>query len=77
MKLIHELYHPAVAMLPIGGHFTMSPKEAAVATKLLGAQTILPLHWGTFPQLTGTPEQLAALVDANVEVMRIEPGESI
>jgi L-ascorbate metabolism protein UlaG (beta-lactamase superfamily) len=77
MKLIHELYHPAVAMLPIGGHFTMSPKEAAVATKLLGAQTILPLHWGTFPQLTGTPEQLAALVDANVKVMRIEPGESI
>ncbi len=77
MKLIQELYRPELAMLPIGGHFTMGPKEAAVATKLLGAYTVLPLHFGTFPQLTGTPEQLAALVDANVKVVRIEPGESI
>src|ERR1700730_7862152 len=48
MKLISDLYHPEVAMLPIGGHFTMGPKEAALASQLLGAKTILPLHFGTF-----------------------------
>lgn len=77
MQLIRELYSPQVAMLPIGGHFTMGPKEAAVAVRYLGAKTILPLHFGTFPPLTGTPEQLAALVEPGVEVVRWTPGESI
>jgi L-ascorbate metabolism protein UlaG (beta-lactamase superfamily) len=77
MKLIAELYRPQVAMLPIGGHFTMDPKEAALAVKLLGAKTILPIHFGTFPPLKGTPDELAALVDESVEVVRWKPGESI
>ncbi len=77
MKLIADLYHPEVAMLPIGGHFTMGPSEAALAARLLAASMILPLHFGTFPPLKGTPDQLAALLDKNVYVARLEPGESL
>ena len=77
MKLIRELYQPEVAMLPIGGHYTMGPREAALAVRLLGAETILPLHFGTFPPLKGTPEQLAALVGGNVKIVRWAPGETV
>ena len=77
MKLIRDLYRPELAILPIGGHFTMGPKEAALAVSYLGAKTILPIHFGTFPPLTGTPEELAALVDAGVQVVRWKPGETI
>jgi L-ascorbate metabolism protein UlaG (beta-lactamase superfamily) len=76
MQLIRELYHPEVAMLPIGGHYTMGPDQAALAVKYLAPKTVLPLHFGTFPPLTGTPAELAALVDANVEVVRWSPGDS-
>lgn len=75
MKLIGDLYHPTIAMLPIGGHFTMGPKEAALAVNLLGSQVVLPIHFGTFPPLTGTPDALAELVPPNVEVVRWSPGE--
>ena len=77
MKLIAELYRPQVAMLPIGGHFTMGPKEAALAVRLLGVSTVLPLHFGTFPPLTGTPQELAACVDPGVRVVEWKPGESL
>ena len=77
MKLIRELYKPEIAMLPIGGHFTMGPKEAALATRLLEPKQVLPLHFGTFPQLTGTPDELAALVGYRVEVVQWKPGETI
>jgi L-ascorbate metabolism protein UlaG (beta-lactamase superfamily) len=77
MKLIGQLYKPQLAMLPIGGHYTMGPKEAALALKYLGSKRVLPLHFGTFPPLKGTPEQLAALVGEGVEVARISPGDSI
>jgi len=77
MKLIRELYKPEVAMLPIGGHFTMGPKEAALATRFLEPQLVLPLHFGTFPPLTGTPEELAALVGDAVKVVSWNPGESV
>jgi L-ascorbate metabolism protein UlaG (beta-lactamase superfamily) len=77
MKLIRELYRPEVAMLPIGGHFTMGPVEAAMAVRFLEPEIVLPLHFGTFPPLTGTPEQLAALVDTGVQVVRWAPGDSI
>lgn len=77
MKLIRELYRPEVAMLPIGGHFTMGPKEAALATQFLAPKMVLPLHFGTFPPLKGTPEELAALVESSVQVVRWSPGEAI
>jgi L-ascorbate metabolism protein UlaG (beta-lactamase superfamily) len=77
MRLIGELYHPDVAMLPIGGYYTMGPKEAAVAVSFLGARTILPVHWGTFPPLKGTPEELTALLDKSVEVVQWKPGDTI
>lgn len=77
MKLIGDIYHPEVAMLPIGGYYTMGPREAAYAVRLLGAKTILPLHFGTFPPLTGTPSELAGLVKAGVEVVKWEPGQTV
>jgi L-ascorbate metabolism protein UlaG (beta-lactamase superfamily) len=77
MRLIGELYHPEVAMLPIGGYYTMGPKEAALAVSFLGAGTILPLHFGTFPPLKGTPEELSALVDKTVKVVQWKPGDVI
>ncbi len=75
MSLIRELYHPKVAMLPIGGHFTMGPKEAALASRLLAPEVILPIHFGTIPQLTGTPDELAAMIEPGVQVVRWKPGE--
>jgi L-ascorbate metabolism protein UlaG (beta-lactamase superfamily) len=75
MKLIRELYRPKVAMLPIGGHFTMGPREAALAARFLQPEIILPIHFGSIPQLTGTPQELADLVDAGVQVVRWSPGE--
>lgn len=75
MSLIREIYQPKVVLLPIGGHFTMGPKEAAVASRLLAPEVILPLHFGTFPPLTGTPQELAALVEPDVKVVNWKPGE--
>lgn len=75
MQLIHDLYAPTVAMLPIGGHYTMGPKEAALAVRLLSPQVVLPLHFGTFPPLKGTPLQLSGMVDANVKVVPWNPGD--
>src|SRR5205085_10961227 len=61
MQLIGRIYSPDVAVLPIGGHFTMDPREAAVALELLGVRRCIPCHYGTFPLLTGTPDELRAL----------------
>ena len=76
MALIARLYAPDVAVLPIGGHFTMDPNEAAVALELLGTPRCVPCHYGTFPILAGTPDELRALAPG-VEVLSPEPGESI
>ena len=77
MELIRELYAPDVAMLPIGDHYTMGPKEAALAARLLQPRLILPIHWGTFPALTGTPQELAKLVSDPETVALVRPGESL
>jgi L-ascorbate metabolism protein UlaG (beta-lactamase superfamily) len=77
MKLIGEIYAPQVAMLPIGGHYTMGPKEAAMAVRLLTPKIVLPLHFGTFPVLQGTPAELAALVDDRVQVVSWAPGDTL
>jgi L-ascorbate metabolism protein UlaG (beta-lactamase superfamily) len=76
MRLIKRLYAPDVAILPIGGHFTMDPREAAVALELLGVRRCVPCHYGTFPILAGTPDELRELAP-DVEILSPEPGETI
>lgn len=81
MRYIQELYQPEVALLPIGGHYTMGPREAAIAVELLGVAHVIPMHYGTFPLLSGTPDQLrtelAARGLAKVQVHAPEPGGTI
>jgi L-ascorbate metabolism protein UlaG (beta-lactamase superfamily) len=75
MQLIGRLYSPDVAVLPVGDHYTMGPKEASLAVELLGVKRVVPCHWGTFPALTGTPDQLE--VAAGVTVEKVAPGDSV
>ena len=77
MQTIRELYHPSIAILPIGGHFTMGPQEAALAVRYLQPRAVLPIHFGTVPQLTGTPVELAAQTPPEVEIVRWSPGETV
>jgi L-ascorbate metabolism protein UlaG (beta-lactamase superfamily) len=78
MALIRELYAPEIVMLPIGDHFTMGPREAAYACKLLQPKTVIPMHFGTFPVLTGTPEALRQkIAQTGIEVLAMKPGETI
>jgi L-ascorbate metabolism protein UlaG (beta-lactamase superfamily) len=79
MKLIAELYKPQIACLPIGDNYTMGPREAAYAIRLLGVKHVIPMHYGTFPVLTGTPEQLRAETKdiAGLEIHILKPGESL
>jgi len=76
MQIIRELYAPEIAMLPIGDHFTMSPREAAYACRLLKPKTVIPMHFGTFPLLTGTPGELKKLVK-DAEVLEMKPGQTV
>jgi L-ascorbate metabolism protein UlaG (beta-lactamase superfamily) len=76
MQLIARIYEPDVAVLPIGDHFTMGPKEASVALELLSVNKCIPSHYGTFPLLRGTPDELRAL-SPNVDVIAPEPGETV
>lgn len=76
MKLIGEIYKPDVAFLPIGDRFTMGPDTAAHACRLLGVKKVVPLHWGTFGLLTGTPDAFKALLPAGVEMITLKPGET-
>jgi L-ascorbate metabolism protein UlaG (beta-lactamase superfamily) len=79
MKLIGELYQPELALLPIGDHYTMGPREAAMAIRLLNVHHVVPMHYGTFPLLTGTPEELQRLTQdiAGLEIHALKPGESL
>jgi L-ascorbate metabolism protein UlaG (beta-lactamase superfamily) len=81
MRLIAERYRPKVAMLPIGGHFTMDPAGAAMAVEFLGVEDVIPMHYGTFPILAGTPDQLRAALAARglsrVTVHATTPGETL
>ena len=77
MTLIKKLYAPDIAFLPIGDHFTMGPKGAALAAELLGVTQVVPMHYGTFPLLTGTPDELRALLPASVQVLDLKPGETV
>ena len=80
MAIIHELYQPDLAMLPIGDLFTMGPLEAAYACRLLKPKAVIPMHYGTFPALTGTPDEFGRkLKEAglNTELITMKPGETI
>lgn len=78
MQLIHELYQPDIVMLPVGDVFTMGPREAAHACKLLKPKAVIPMHFGTFPLLTGTPQDLERRIkDTGVELHTMKPGESL
>jgi L-ascorbate metabolism protein UlaG (beta-lactamase superfamily) len=81
MRLIGELYKPDLAILPIGGHFTMGPREAALAVDLLGVKHVLPVHHGTYPILAGTPAELTAELKTrrlgDVTVHALKPGDSL
>lgn len=76
MRLIAELHHPDIAFLPIGDRFTMGPEAAAKACELLNVRQVVPMHYGTFPVLTGTPARLRELVAPRVEVLELKPGET-
>ncbi|MEW6582351.1 MAG: metal-dependent hydrolase [Actinomycetota bacterium] len=74
MALIAEIYQPSVAVLPVGDHFTMGPRQAAHAVRLLGVKQVICGHFGTFPVLVGTPAELRKLVPSDVEVPDMTPG---
>jgi L-ascorbate metabolism protein UlaG (beta-lactamase superfamily) len=76
MRLIQEMHAPRIAFLPIGDHFTMGPEGAALAARLLGVRQVVPMHYGTFPVLTGTPARLRELLDASVDMLVLKPGET-
>ena len=79
MQLIAELYRPELAFLPIGDFYTMDPQQAARACRYLNVRKVVPIHWGTFPALTGTPQKLVkALEDLGVacEVVALQPGDT-
>ena len=77
MRLIAELYAPEIAFLPIGDYYTMGPEAAAKACQMLGIRQVVPMHYGTFPILTGTPERLKELVEPlGIDVLVLKPGET-
>jgi L-ascorbate metabolism protein UlaG (beta-lactamase superfamily) len=79
MQLISEIHRPELAFLPIGDFFTMDAQAAARACRYLGVRRVIPIHWGTFPMLTGTPEKMVKALETlgiNCEVIGLKPGES-
>lgn len=78
MRLIREMYEPQVGFLPIGGTYTMGPAEAALAVDFLGLDRVVPIHYGTFPELRGTPNELTSELETRkkrCEVILAEPGQ--
>jgi len=79
MKLIRELYHPEIAMLPIGGRYTMGPDEAMMAAEFIGADTVIPMHYNTFPPIEQDAEAFKKSIErtSNIRVKVLSPGETI
>ena len=74
MRLVGERFNPEIAVLPIGGHYTMGPRDAGRAMDLIGASTVIPVHYATFPALAGTADELRDATSA--EVVELAPGET-
>ncbi len=79
MKITGELYNPEVALLPIGGFFTMDPRQAALAASFIGAKTVVPMHYGTWEPIEQDPEEFKRLVEesSKAKVVVLNPGESL
>lgn len=79
MALIHEFYKPDLAMVSIGGFFTMDPVQAAYALKkFIKPKLVIPIHYGTFPVINRTPEELIkALGDSKIDVLDVKPGQEV
>ncbi len=79
MRIIGQLYQPDLACLPIGDHYTMSPREAAYAVKLLKVKNVVPMHFGTFPLLKGTPDELKKQTRAikGLKIHAMKPGATL
>ena len=80
MAMIGSMYTPKVALLPIGDHYVMGPREAAYACRLINPKVVIPMHYKTFPALTGTPGEFERQMKANhvdVSIKALKPGESI
>lgn len=79
MRLIGELYKPDIVCLPIGDHYTMDPVQGAMAVRMLGSKVVIPMHYGTFPALSGTPDQLRELTKdiAGLQIVDLKPGETL
>jgi len=79
MKILGEIYKPELSLLPIGSHYIMDPREATYAAKLLKSRYVIPMHYGTFPVLTGTPEEFLKLMKRipKTKVLVLKPGETI
>ncbi len=78
MRLIGEMYKPDLALLPIGGFFTMDPKGAALATSLIGPKTVIPMHYGTWPPIEQDPRTFEKEVKkvSKAKVVILKPGET-
>jgi L-ascorbate metabolism protein UlaG (beta-lactamase superfamily) len=74
MNLIRERFEPEITVLPIGGHYTMGPRDAGLALEMIDAGFVIPVHYGTFPILAGTPDELRE--HTTTEVVELEPGET-
>ncbi len=78
MGLIGDFYGPELAFLPIGDHYTMDPHQAAHAARMLKVKRVIPMHYGTFPVMTGTPEQLTEkLAKDGIEVWTLKAGQPV
>jgi L-ascorbate metabolism protein UlaG (beta-lactamase superfamily) len=79
MKLIGELYKPDIALLPIGGFFTMGPKQAAMAVSLIGPKIAIPMHYNTWPEIEQDPKEFEKLSkkSSKAKIVIMEPGESL
>jgi L-ascorbate metabolism protein UlaG (beta-lactamase superfamily) len=77
MELFGKRYKPDVAMLPIGDRFTMGPEDAAEAARMWGAKTVIPIHYGTFPLLTGTVDAFKQALGPQIALQAPAPGDTV